>query len=192
MIGIYKITSPSKKVYIGQSWNIKKRFSRYKTMDCAHQVRLYNSFKKYGVDNHKFEILCQCSIEELNEMERFYQDAYCSINDKGLNCILTQSIDRSGELSIYTKSRMSLAHKGKTHSHETKAKMSLTKKNMLAETKLKMSENSGKKKMVLHLGTGVYFDSAKKASKCFGYKYDIFKSMLNGQNKVNKTNCIYV
>ena len=30
MIGIYKLTSPSNKVYIGQSLNIKNRLSKYK------------------------------------------------------------------------------------------------------------------------------------------------------------------
>ena len=29
MIGIYKITSPNKKIYIGQSINIEKRFKWY-------------------------------------------------------------------------------------------------------------------------------------------------------------------
>jgi len=36
MIGIYKITSPSNKVYIGQSINIEKRFKSYKRYDCKH------------------------------------------------------------------------------------------------------------------------------------------------------------
>jgi excinuclease UvrABC nuclease subunit len=31
MIGIYKITSPSNKVYVGQSTNIEKRWSGYST-----------------------------------------------------------------------------------------------------------------------------------------------------------------
>ena len=57
MIGIYKITSPSGKVYIGQSRNIKNRKWRYKRLDCKSQVKLYSSFKKYGFDKHKFEII---------------------------------------------------------------------------------------------------------------------------------------
>ena len=57
MIGIYKITSPSNKVYIGQSVNIKKRFDYYIKMypRVRQQVRLYKSFLKYGVKHHKFE-----------------------------------------------------------------------------------------------------------------------------------------
>ena len=54
MIGIYKITSPTNKIYIGQSIDIENRFTKYKSLDCKNQVRLYNSLKKYGFDKHKF------------------------------------------------------------------------------------------------------------------------------------------
>jgi len=57
MQGIYKITSPSGKIYIGQSTNIEKRVSRYKKLSCEKQVKLYSSLKKYGWDSHKFEII---------------------------------------------------------------------------------------------------------------------------------------
>ena len=53
MIGIYKITSPTNKIYIGQSINIEKRFLNYNSINCKKQIRLYNSFKKYGFDKHK-------------------------------------------------------------------------------------------------------------------------------------------
>lgn len=36
-IGIYKITSPSNKVYIGQSRNIDKRLLKYKRLICERQ-----------------------------------------------------------------------------------------------------------------------------------------------------------
>ena len=53
MIGIYKIISPSGKIYIGQSRNIDKRFQQYKRLNCAKQPRLYNSFIKYGIDKQE-------------------------------------------------------------------------------------------------------------------------------------------
>ena len=53
---IYKITSPSNKIYIGQTVNIIKRKSYYKKGDCKAQPKLYSSFKKYGWDNHLFEL----------------------------------------------------------------------------------------------------------------------------------------
>jgi len=59
--GIYKITSPSGRVYIGQSVNIEKRFKKYVRLDCKEQTRLYRSFKKHGVENHMLEIIELCS-----------------------------------------------------------------------------------------------------------------------------------
>lgn len=102
MIGIYKITSPTKKIYIGQSINIEQRFYMYKRNHCKKQVRLYNSLKKHGSEKHNFEIIIECEISELNDKERYYQDLYSVTSDKGLNCSLTKSSDRSGKLSIET------------------------------------------------------------------------------------------
>jgi hypothetical protein len=53
IIGIYKITSPSNKIYIGQSNNILYRWKYcYKKLNCKSQRHLYNSLMKYGFDNH--------------------------------------------------------------------------------------------------------------------------------------------
>lgn len=143
--GIYKITSPTNRVYIGQSFDIEKRWGKYKNINCKAQPKLYNSFKKHGVDKHKFEIVCQCSIEELNEMERFYQDAFCVLNEKGLNCVLTTSSDRYGVHSISTREKMSKAKKGKPLSEETRLKISHALKNMPSEKR--ESINKRKKKV---------------------------------------------
>ena len=89
MIGIYKITNLiNKKVYIGQSTNIKKRWSDYKRLNCKGQPLLYRSLKKYGVENHKFEIITECDFENLNKFERYYQDIYNVCGKNGLNCKL--------------------------------------------------------------------------------------------------------
>jgi hypothetical protein len=153
MIGIYKITSPTKKVYIGQSVNVERRFKEYKKLKCKSQPILNNSFLKHGVDNHIFEVIESCNVEKLNERERFYQDLY-SVLDNGLNCRLTTTKDKSGFLSAETKLKMSLFQKSNTHwlykkhSDITKTKISnkskgnkynLGKKHS-EETKLKMSK----------------------------------------------------
>jgi len=87
--GIYKITSPTRRIYIGQSVNIKSRVKAYKRLDCKMQHKLYNSLKKHGVENHTFEIIEECSIEDLNCRERYWQEFYDVLGDKGLNCELT-------------------------------------------------------------------------------------------------------
>jgi len=123
MIGIYKITSPSNRVYIGQSIDIEKRLMYYKNGHSKQQVRLFNSLKKYGFSNHKFEVLCECETSELNEKERYFQDLFNCV-ETGLNCKLTKSIDRKGSLSKETKLKMSIIRKGKKQSSETCLKKS--------------------------------------------------------------------
>jgi len=55
-IGIYKITNPDNKVYVGQSKNIHSRFKDYKKVN-YNQRKVYESILKYGIENHKFEII---------------------------------------------------------------------------------------------------------------------------------------
>jgi group I intron endonuclease len=100
MVGIYKIVSPTGKFYIGQAINIERRFHEYKRLQgCKTQTILYRSFKKYGVENHNFEILCECDCIQLNELERHYQDLFDATGPQGLNCYLTKTSSKSGKLS---------------------------------------------------------------------------------------------
>jgi group I intron endonuclease len=86
MIGIYKITNPKNKIYIGQSNNIEKRFKQYeKVKNIKTQKKLYFSLIKYGFENHNFEIICECDLNELTIKERYYQELFNSVYN-GLNC----------------------------------------------------------------------------------------------------------
>ena len=62
IIGIYKITSPTNRIYIGSSNDIYNRWCSYKNLKCKSQTKLYNSLLKYGAENHIFEIIENCSI----------------------------------------------------------------------------------------------------------------------------------
>ena len=103
MIGIYKITNPKGKIYIGQSINIERRFKehkRYKKQ--GYKNKLYNSFKKYNYDNHNFEVIEECDVHILNERERHWQEFYDCV-ENGLNIQYTKTETRSGFLSEYHK-----------------------------------------------------------------------------------------
>lgn len=81
VIGIYKITNlVTKQSYIGQSVDIASRWKQHIKcglgIDASHTNMLYNSMQKYGVWNFAFELIEQCSKEQLNEREKFYIALY--------------------------------------------------------------------------------------------------------------------
>ena len=56
MIGhVYCLTSPSGKKYIGQTWNLNRRWMDYKNLRCKNQIKLFHALVKYGVENFTFE-----------------------------------------------------------------------------------------------------------------------------------------
>jgi group I intron endonuclease len=127
MIGIYKITSPSKKIYIGQSIHIEERFKDYKYKICKQQSKLYSSLKKHGYDKHKFEILQECNLEQLNELEKYYIELFQCFNSKyGLN--LREGGGAKGKMSDETKLKIKNIKTGKTQSKESNEKRSLALK----------------------------------------------------------------
>lgn len=111
---IYKITSPSNKIYIGQTFNFDKRMRSYRNLDCRNQRLLFRSLSKYGFHSHLIEIIHDyvSNIDELLELEIKYIGIYESYG-KGLN------LTKGGE-------GCNIEH----HSEETKMKISYSKKNM--------------------------------------------------------------
>lgn len=103
MVGIYKITSPSGKIYIGQSWNIENRWKSYYRINKG-QRKLYYSIVKHGYDNHKFEICHELpediSQEVLDNYEILYWELYKQSNKELLNI---REPGRGGKLSNETK-----------------------------------------------------------------------------------------
>lgn len=158
--GIYKITSSSGRVYIGQSINIIKRVGNYKCLSCEKQRRICNSVKKYGWEEHIFEIVEECNIEDLNCRERYWQDFYDVLGKGGLNCELTECGQQKKILSQESKDRISKNRKGKGKrfgkdnpmygkpvSDETREKLSKSLKGRIVseDTRNKISEaNKGK------------------------------------------------
>ena len=83
---IYKITSPSGKVYIGQTLDLKKRERSYTTSNCKQQPKIFNSIQKYGWEEHSFEVIEEVLDREvLNEREKYWIEYFNSMNE-GLNC----------------------------------------------------------------------------------------------------------
>lgn len=155
MIGIYKIISPSNRIYIGQSTDLNKRFKQYlKLRNCKGQTKLYNSFLKYGANNHIFEIIEECTIELLNERERYWQEHYNCNSQKGLNCLLINTFEKRRIFSEETKNKQKLAKLGSKHTEETKKLMSSQRKGCLNPNYNKQFSKEHKEKLSLaKLGT---------------------------------------
>lgn len=74
--GIYKITNiKTKKIYIGSSENIQKRWLNHKQMLFAnkhHSIHLQRSYNKHGEKSFSYEIIELCDKSLLLERENFY------------------------------------------------------------------------------------------------------------------------
>lgn len=121
MIGIYKITSPSNKVYIGQAINIDKRWKQYINPNSSSVgPKLLNSLNKYSFNKHVLEIIEECNLKQLNERETYYK--YKFINEFGWKMALFCELYDNG---------------GGPKSNETKQKQSISQKLNLSKPEIK-------------------------------------------------------
>ena len=120
MVGIYKILSPEGCVYIGQSIDIERRRKEYSRVKNYGQPKLKRSFKKHGFENHIFNIIEECTIEQLNEKETFYKQQI--IKELGWSkALFYQLIDgKGGNKSDETKRKMSSYASNRTQEHNLK------------------------------------------------------------------------
>ena len=87
--GIYKITNQiNGKCYIGQSVNIERRWQEHKRFNSRERLAIiHQAFRKYGLKNFSFEILEECSQEQLDDLEIKWIKFFDSQNpNKGYNC----------------------------------------------------------------------------------------------------------
>lgn len=151
MIYIYMIVNTiNKKVYIGSSNNISRRFTKHKyqlNKSIHPNEHLQNAWNKYGSDSFKFRILAVCPNNERNNCEQMFMDLYNAQNrNYGYNIKNADGHSQSEE----TKLKLSEINKGKVVSEKTKKKLSNLNsgknnhnygKNLSDETKKKMSES---------------------------------------------------
>jgi group I intron endonuclease len=151
---IYKATNLiNGKFYIGQTTkSLERRMNQHKSSSNNKDYAFCRAIKKYGFENFKFEVLCECSsIEELNQKEiDFIRDFKANVNRIGYNMTIGGNgygcgenhpnfgKKRSEELRI----RISESLKGRSKSDESKLKMSQAKigKKKSEDAKKKMSQ----------------------------------------------------
>ncbi len=172
MIGIYKITSPTGRIYIGQSTNIALRWTNYHKLRAKGQVKLYKSLLKYGPENHTYEVLLECNIESLNERERHFQELYNVLED-GLNCRLTKTNDKSGKTAPFTQ-----AHRAKLKEARAKTVFTEQRKQRMRESMLGKNTTP-----IICINTGEVFASIKEAATKFNLIPSSIDNILSGKAK---------
>lgn len=133
-IGIYGIRNLiNGKIYVGKTgMNFGDRWDSHRSLlnngkhDNPH---LQNAWNKYGQDNFEFIVIEDCSIEELDDKEKYYIKIYKDLNlaynihdggNEGNN--LGKHLSEEIKRKIGEKNRIN--NIGKKHSDETKKKMS--------------------------------------------------------------------
>lgn len=122
---VYMIISPSNRVYIGSTIDLDQRFLYYKNTLAKTQIKLYRSFKKYGWENHIFEIIWAGSIEDMLKYETLIGWGFNVLEPENLNCRLPKLGDIYSCINEETREKMSVSAKNKpTISNETRLKIS--------------------------------------------------------------------
>lgn len=162
IVGIYKITCKKNgKMYIGQSNDIKRRFNQHRTQTSNKNLKA--DMELYGIDEFVFEILEECTVEELTVRENYYLDTL----KPEYNILLEgQTVFVSDE----TREKQRKAKLGKklTPKH--------CKKIAISNTGKKMSEEACRKhfKAVRCIETGQIFDSIQQAADFVGINTTVF------------------
>jgi group I intron endonuclease len=195
-IGIYKITSPTGRIYIGQSINIEKRFLAYKKLNCDSQPKLKRSLLKYGYINHIFEIIEDCPIELLNDRERYYQEQFnCLIH--GLNCMLVGTELQTAVRSEETKKKIGDFNRGRKRPKHECEKISRNRMGMKFSPEhcenirlSKTGPNNKRSVKVISILTGEIYHTIKSAADANGLDHRTLSRYLNG-TRTNKSHLKY-
>lgn len=147
---IYKITNPIGRIYIGKTWNFRKRLvsHRYSVKKKSPHVILINSFRKYGFDEHIFEIIEECENEIMDEREMYWIKFFDSFNgDNPLGMNMTLGGDgQKGYYGFDERRKQAMYNNllGKGHPFTGKQHTEATKK-LLSEIISKKNKESGRK-----------------------------------------------
>jgi hypothetical protein len=121
---IYLLESPSEKKYIGQTvkhFNSGKKsgyLARWKAhiseakRNINYSRLLDNAIRKYGSNNFKISLICECNtFEELNEKEKYYITFYNSLSPNGYNLTTGGNVNNKQSIESCLKKSQSLMGK---------------------------------------------------------------------------------
>ena len=167
--GVYKIVSPSGKVYVGQSNDIHRRFIEHKSYTSKTNTKLGNTISKYGIDNLEKSILYKTSCQSARDILELVIIEVNDLTKKGLNHLNGGGVDE-----------IKNGFKGKNHSEEFKQRMSDTKKG-IAPTKA----IEKRKKKVYCTYNNKEYNSISSCARDLNVSQPLCSMMLNGKTPNN-------
>lgn len=124
---IYRIVSPTGRVYIGQTNNFWRRYRTYRNYktrkDVKTQIKLYRSLVKYGFESHIFEIVTECDPPDLDRWEISFIKKYDATSKANLNCLGGGNSPRTPSPEMVKKRADKL--RGRKCAEETKKKIGI-------------------------------------------------------------------
>jgi len=187
MVGIYKITNPNGRMYVGQSINIEFRWFTYRKLRCSDQPSLYNSLKKYGPENHAFEVVEECCASELNDIEIYWGLKFEVLSNKHLNNRLGRgfgSID-----SEETKLKKQACHKGRSNYWLKDKKLSSEHCEKIKQSKTRRKHTVTKKRSDIGVSKRYHVKAVSKAKSKPIIQYDmngiLIKEWNSGKEAAN-------
>lgn len=190
MMGIYKITNIlNNKCYIGQSINIERRWEEHLYRN-THCTFLRYAIAKYGKDAFTFEVLEECSQNQLNEREQYWIKYYNSYGENGYNLtmggdgMIKYSVEAIYETYLKTNSMAKTANEIGCHIN--------TVRKVLHEFNINLSDQQQDKSVErinpLTLKIEATYSSIGEAARAMGVDHTAITQALNGKNK---TSCGY-
>ena len=179
--GIYQLKNKvNGKIYIGQSRDIYMRWTKHKNTafnknSKDYDVLLYKAIRKYGWDNFEKSIIETCSIEELDEKEKYYIEKYKSYDTTNIGYNLRYGGQHGAlcnGLSEEARKKISQSHMGKTWTEEHKKRHS----------KL-MSGGNAPKAVRVHCD-GKWYDCIKDCAEYYGVEHYAMIAYLNKSEKM--------
>lgn len=185
MICIYRLISPTNKVYIGQTFNFRRRIRRYEVLDCRSQKKLHNSLIKHGFENHEVSILYEfpedITRDIVNKFECLYIEFYKESGVELLN--LTDGGDGTIGYKFTDEDRVKLSKSllGKKAGKSTKLKMSNYSKNRTNTHIQNLSKSISKPVLQFTLAGNLVKEWP--CLKCVSKEFGFVRGCINGRQK---------